>query len=50
MEELLDEKWYVADILEDAYIGARYLPRRYGEREYREATAFVDRLAQCLGI
>jgi len=50
LKRLADEFWYVIDILEDAYLGARYFVRRYGEREYSEARKFVEEVFRCLGI
>jgi HEPN domain-containing protein len=47
---LSEEKWYVIDILEDAYTGARYFLRTYGEREYVEAKNFVEGVFKCIGI
>lgn len=49
-KRLADELWFVVDVLEDAYIGARYLIRRYGERGYREALKFVEGMFKCIGI
>jgi HEPN domain-containing protein len=49
-KRLADELWFVVDVLEDAYIGARYLIRRYGEREYREALKFVEGIFKCIDI
>ncbi len=48
--KLSEEKWYVIDILEDAYTGARYFLRSYGEREYNEAKNFVEGVFKCIGI
>jgi len=50
LKRLADELWFVIDILEDAYISARYFIRRYGEREYREALKFVEGVFKCIGI
>ncbi|MCE4613473.1 MAG: HEPN domain-containing protein [Desulfurococcales archaeon] len=50
LKELAEERWYVIDILDDAYTGSRYFVRRYGEREYRAARQFVERVFQCIGI
>jgi len=36
-----DESFIMLTKLEDAYVGSRYLPRRYGEREVRLAMRFV---------
>jgi len=49
LKELAAEKWFVVDILEDAYIGARYFIRRYGEKEFIEAKNFVEGLFRCVG-
>lgn len=48
LRRLADELWFVVDILEDAYIGARYLIRWYDEREYREALRFVEGVFKCI--
>jgi hypothetical protein len=37
LTRLSNEKWYILDILEDAYTGARYFVRSYSEKEYVEA-------------
>ena len=50
LKRLADELWFIIDILEDAYISARYFIRRYGEREYREALKFVEGVFRCIGI
>ncbi|MDI9619595.1 MAG: HEPN domain-containing protein [Candidatus Nezhaarchaeota archaeon] len=50
LKRLADEKWFVIDILEDAYIGARYFIRRYTEKEYVEAKKFVDEVFKCINI
>jgi HEPN domain-containing protein len=50
LKNLSNEKWYVIDILEDAYTGARYFVRSYGEKEYVEAKSFVEGVFQCIGI
>lgn len=50
LRRVADEKWYVVDILEDAYVGARYLVRRYGAREYAEARRFAEEVLGCLGM
>ena len=50
LKGLATEKWFVVDILEDAYIGARYFIRRYGEKEFVEAKNFVERLFKCIDI
>lgn len=50
LKKLAEDLWYIIDILEDAYIGARYLNRRYGEKEYREALRFVQEVFKCIGI
>jgi len=36
-----DESFIMLTKLEDAYVGSRYLPRRYEEREVRLAARFV---------
>jgi len=50
VKRVADEMWYVINILEDAYIGARYFIRRYGVREYSEAVRFVQEVFKCIGI
>jgi HEPN domain-containing protein len=50
LTRLSNEKWYILDILEDAYTGARYFVRSYGEKEYVEAKNFVEGVFQCIGI
>jgi len=50
LKKLAEDLWYIIDILEDAYIGARYLIRRYGEKEYRESLKFVQEVFKCIGI
>jgi HEPN domain-containing protein len=50
LKNLSNEKWYITDILEDAYTGARYFVRSYGEKEYKEAKSFVEGAFQCIGI
>ncbi|MCC6028471.1 MAG: HEPN domain-containing protein [Archaeoglobus sp.] len=50
LKRLSEDKWYVIDILEDAYIGGRYFIRRYGEKEYREAEKFAEGVFECTGI
>ncbi|WP_188595929.1 HEPN domain-containing protein [Thermocladium modestius] len=50
VKKLAEEKWYIIDILEDAYIGSRYLVRRYGRREYIEALRFVEEVIKCLNL
>jgi len=50
VRRLADEMWYVIDILEDAYIGARYFIRRYGVKEYSEAVKFVQEVFKCISI
>lgn len=50
VRRVADERWYIVDILEDAYIGARYFMRRYGDREYMEARKFVEEVFRCLGM
>lgn len=50
LKNLSNEKWYIIDILEDAYTGARYFLRSYGEKEYVEAKRFVEGVFQCIGI
>lgn len=48
LKQLADEKWYVVDILEDAYIGSRYFIRRYGDKECSEAKKFVEEVFKCI--
>jgi len=50
LKKLAEDLWYIIDILEDAYIGARYLIRRYSEKEYRESLKFVQEVFKCIGI
>ncbi|MEB3778777.1 MAG: HEPN domain-containing protein [Desulfurococcales archaeon] len=50
LKGLAEEQWYVIDILDDAYTGSRYFIRRYGEKEYKAARQFVERVFQCTGI
>jgi HEPN domain-containing protein len=50
LKNLSNEKWYITDILEDAYTGARYFVRSYGEKKYVEAKNFVEGVFQCIGI
>ncbi|MCC6052619.1 MAG: HEPN domain-containing protein [Desulfurococcaceae archaeon] len=50
LRRLVDEYWYVIDILEDAYIGGRYLIRRYSIREFNAARKFVEEVFKCTGI
>ena len=50
MKELAERQWYIVDILDDAYTGARYFIRRYGEKEYKAARQFVEKVLQCTGI
>jgi len=50
LKRLAEDMWYIIDILEDAYTGARYFIRRYGEKEYREATKFVQEVFKCIDI
>jgi len=50
LKRLADELWFVIDILEDAYIAARYFFRRYDEKEWREALKFVEGVFKCIGI
>ncbi len=50
LKRLADERWFVIDILEDAYIAARYFVRRYDEKEWREALKFVEGVFKCIGI
>ncbi len=48
--QLVDEKWYVVDIFEDAYIGSRYFIRSYGGRECSEAKKFLEDVSKCICI
>ncbi len=48
LKQVVDEKWYVVNILEDAYIGSRYFIRRYGGREYSEAKKFIEEVFKCI--
>ena len=50
VREVSEEMWYIVHILEDAYLGSRYLFRRYGSREYSRSKEFVERVFTCLGI
>lgn len=50
LKELAEEKWFVIDILEDAYISARYFIREYREKEFVEAKNFVKGIFKCVGI
>jgi len=50
LKRLADELWFVINVLEDAYIGARYFIRRYGEKEWKEALKFVEGVFKCIGI
>ena len=50
LRNLVDEKWYIVDVLEDAYIGGRYFIRRYNLREYEESRRFVEGVFKCIGI
>lgn len=49
LARLAERLWYVVDILVDAYTGARYFIRDYGEREYRAAREFVEGVFKCTG-
>ena len=48
LRRIFEEKWYVVNILDDAYIGGRYMIRRYTEREYGEAKRFAEGVFKCL--
>lgn len=50
VKKLAEEKWYIIEILNDAYIASRYLPREYGEKELKEAIEFVEEIIKCLNI
>jgi hypothetical protein len=50
LKKLADELWHIIDILEDAYLGAKYFVRRYDDKEYREARMFVEEVFRCVGI
>ncbi|MEM0227431.1 MAG: HEPN domain-containing protein [Ignisphaera sp.] len=50
LNRLSEDKWYIVDILEDAYIGSRYFIRRYGEKEYSEARKFTEEMFKCLNM
>jgi HEPN domain-containing protein len=50
LKRLGENRWYVVSILSDAYIGSRYLPRKYSEREYRSARKFVEDALKCVNI
>lgn len=50
LKKLANEKWYIIDILEDAYIGGRYFIRKYDFREYEESKKFIEEMFRCIGI
>lgn len=50
VKKLVEEKWYIIEILNDAYIASRYLPRDYGQKELKEAINFVEEVIKCLNI
>jgi Uncharacterized conserved protein related to C-terminal domain of eukaryotic chaperone, SACSIN len=43
-------RWYILHILEDAYIGSRYLLRKYDKKVYRSARNFVREALKCMNI
>lgn len=50
LNKLVEDKWYIVDMLEDAYTGSRYFLRSYGAREYDEARRFVEEVLRCTGL
>ncbi len=50
VKKIADEKWYVVNILIDAYLASRYFLRKYSEREFRESYDFARRVFECLNI
>jgi len=50
VKKLVEEKWYIVEILIDAYISSRYFAREYREKELTEAINFAEELIKCLSI
>jgi len=50
VKKLVEEKWYIVEILIDAYISSRYFVREYREKELVEAINFAEELIKCLNI
>jgi len=50
VKKLVEEKWYIIEILIDAYISSRYFAREYREKELVEAINFAEELIKCLNI
>ena len=50
LNKLVEDKWYIVDILDDAYTGSRYFIRSYGAKEYEGARRFVEEVMRCTGI
>ncbi len=50
LNRLAEDKWYIVNILVDAYLGSRYFPRKYGKKEFEESLKFAEDTLRCLDI
>lgn len=48
LDEFIENELILITKLEDAYIGARYLPRRYEKKEVEELLSFAERLKEVI--
>ena len=48
LDEFIESELIMITKMEDAYIGARYLPRRYERKEVEALLSFAERLAEVI--